>query len=84
LPDGHRVIADCLYTLAEVRHFEHHDDVAAALYQAAIAAYEKAGPSGSAALPVVLHQYANLLKLRNPEEARSLEKRSQTLRKSLQ
>lgn len=83
-PEGHFLVADCLYELAEVERLQHHYLDAELQYQRAIAVYEKAGSGGSRGLALALRQYAKLLRTSRAEEARALEKRAQGLQQSLQ
>jgi tetratricopeptide (TPR) repeat protein len=82
-PDGHFVVGDCLYEMAEVERLQRRYANAELLYQRAIALYEKDGASCSPGLAAALQQYATLLKTGRTDEARSLEKRAQELRKSI-
>jgi tetratricopeptide (TPR) repeat protein len=83
-PEGHYLIADSLYGLAEVERLQGRAGDAELQYRLAISAFEKAGDRGTAGLAVSLLQYSKLLRTTRADEARAFEKRARELQKGLQ
>ena len=82
-PDGHFVVADGFYEMAEVERLRRQYANAELLYQKAIAVYEKCGSAGASGLSVALQHYARLLRIGRTDEAKALEKRAQELGKNV-
>jgi tetratricopeptide (TPR) repeat protein len=82
-PDG-CLFAEGLYDLAQVERLERDYAAAELGYRKAITAYEKAGAAGSSGLEMALRQYASLLRTNRGDEAKSLDKRAEGLRRGVQ
>ena len=82
-PDGY-LVADGLYDLAQVERVEKDYAAAEPGYRKAIAAYEKVGAAGSQGLEMALRQYTSLPGTNRGDEAKALERRAESLRRSVQ